>query len=1574
MPAEPRFCSISAGDIDGDGDQDLYLGDYQQPTNQPRTQDLNDRLWINDGSGYFTDESAARMTVEMLESSFAMSTAIADMNGDSRLDIVKDDALNAPQGVSISYNNNAGTPGFNGFFDAYNIPYANTPYHIHAADLNNDTRMDLVITDDGRDYYILNQGNNGSGIATFGARQELIGSVSEFGGNNWAADLDNDGFKDVLVTNVDVDLPSCSTRARIYRNLGDAPNVTITQQGDVGISTTHLTGVHDIAVFDINGDTRPDLVIGRCVGTRVYMGLLPGGCNDDGDCADALFCNGVEQCVGSECESGSDPCPGQLCDEGADACVDCFTNGDCSDGLFCNGVETCVGGSCQAGSNPCSAGLVCNEATNSCDCDDGGDCDDGAFCNGAETCVGGDCQAGSDPCPGQQCNEGSDTCTGCLIDEDCDDGVFCNGAETCDAGSCVGGGDPCPGQLCDEGGDACVDCLVDGDCSDGAFCTGVETCVGGACQSGPGDPCAGGGLTCDEVNDTCVGCLNNGECDDGLFCNGDEVCAGGTCGPAGSGGVLNGEFVDSSNWTNNIPVDGSINYGGSLTVVGPDQTPGSVTWASQSGVDLSGGNLEFDLLSWAPTDEAAWDRPVLHVDGTNYGLDDDGTIGSVATLDNDDFGNIDNENPIGSAIQFVVDVEALAGAGAHTIGFGVLSADGQLGAGTAVFDHVTPAGGGTVDPCPGQLCDEGSDACVECLDAGDCDNGVFCDGAEVCVGGSCQPGTPVDCDDGVDCTVDSCSEGPGCQNTPDDGLCDDGLFCNGSETCDGVGCVAGSTPCAPNEICDEANDECDAVPLAIQPKMGDPLAGLTQNELDRFFVGKSEFDRVFNLEEGLGPVFNQNSCASCHNNPVGGSGGITVTRFGILDEETGDFDDLDEFGGSLQQAQSISIDCAEEVPHLPDVSTAIRSTPSTLGFGLLEAISDGAILANESAPGVSGRAHMVPAFEDPPGSPLRVGRFGWKAQVATVLTFSADAALNEMGITNRFVGSENDPNGINPPSLGAPDNCDTVPDPEDSAPAGSAFIDAVTDFQRFLAPPPQTPRSGMTGEGLFTTLGCADCHTPSYVTGTAPETAITNKLVKPYSDFLLHDMGGLFDGIVQGDAEAGEIRTPPLWGLRVRDPMLHDASVTGGTFATRVVAAIQAHGQVGSEAKPSVDAFLALSVPEQSAVVAFLDSLGRADFDHTGDNLILLDDFVAFSLCFTGPGSFYTADDTCAISDIDQDGDVDLTDFNYFLDCYTGPQQDCNSNSESDLLDILTGFSPDTDQNGIPDECTQSCVDASTCIDNDVCTFDACSQGGTCTHTSGDYADIATQFGCGQDQDVGLFDIFALLDAFANRGDCVEGQADIAGPSGACSPDGDVDLWDILMMLDTFNNLVDCCAPSPTPPSVDPQRQDVSDELRIYLSSTQRVIQTGSTVTIDVFADSPMALRGYELSLDLSADANTKAVLLGGEVDEQRAGYVFAAVESVAVVDDSGGRVAAAAMSQAVSARMATYLGSFTVRVVEAKGGVAVFGLDRDSLVILESGVDATVRFEPLRLDVRSEKSKLTSNSTLSRLPVVEGR
>jgi hypothetical protein len=478
-----------------------------------------------------------------------------------------------------------------------------------------------------------------------------------------------------------------------------------------------------------------------------------------------------------------------------------------------------------------------------------------------------------------------------------------------------------------------------------------------------------------------------------------------------------------------------------------------------------------------------------------------------------------------------------------------------------------------------------------------------------------------------------------------------------------------------------------AAPLMAQmpqPRMGAPLDGLTALELQRFEQGKIDFANVLDTASGLGPIFNQISCANCHNNPVGGPGSTRVTRFGY-DDGKGGFDPLNSLGGTLLQAGAIDAAVQEVIPAAANV-TARRVTPSALGAGLVEAIDDADIAANETTPpsaAVSGRAHWVTPLETPTG-PLRVGRMGWKAQIATVLSFSGDAAQNELGFTNRLLPTENAPNG-NAALLAV---WDTVADPEDGPDGnGLDFIDRITHFQRYLAAPPQTPKSGMSGEALFNAVGCADCHIASWTTKNDPalESAVRNQVIRPYSDFLLHDMGVAADFIADGDASGQELRTPSLWGVRSRDPLWHDGRVLGGTLETRMLGAggvIDLHAVFGSEARPSAFAFQALPQSSQLAIVAFLNSLGRVEFDSNGDSYLDRTDLAAFLIAQNGGP--YTPDAPEAVFDVNQDGSVDSLDLDVFATVY---DEDCNGNGINDLADVLTGGHDDANSNLVPDEC-----------------------------------------------------------------------------------------------------------------------------------------------------------------------------------------------------------------------------------------------------------------------------------------------
>jgi len=363
-------------------------------------------------------------------------------------------------------------------------------------------------------------------------------------------------------------------------------------------------------------------------------------------------------------------------------------------------------------------------------------------------------------------------------------------------------------------------------------------------------------------------------------------------------------------------------------------------------------------------------------------------------------------------------------------------------------------------------------------------------------------------------------------------------------------------------------------------KFGDPLPGLTAAQQADFAAGLQEFQSVETVDDGLGPIFNNVSCVACHSSPApGGGSAILETRFGRL--ENGVFDPLAAEGGSLLQQFAIDPTAQEVIPADANV-VAKRITTPLFGAGLIEAIPDGAILFNaviRKPDGISGRPSRV---VDVATGRERIGRFGWKAQQATLLAFAGDAYVNEMGITNRLFPTENAPNG-NEALLA---KYDTVPDPEDQVDptTGKADIDKFADFMRFLAPPPQLPLSqaGKAGSILFTVLGCAACHTPAMLTGPNIIPALDRKLVQLYSDLLLHDMGTLGDGIAQGVALPGEMKTAPLWGLRSRAAFLHD-----GRAAT-VGAAILMHD---GEALPARTRFSALPAGEQQQLLEFLNSI-----------------------------------------------------------------------------------------------------------------------------------------------------------------------------------------------------------------------------------------------------------------------------------------------------------------------------------------------------------------------------------------------
>lgn len=440
-----------------------------------------------------------------------------------------------------------------------------------------------------------------------------------------------------------------------------------------------------------------------------------------------------------------------------------------------------------------------------------------------------------------------------------------------------------------------------------------------------------------------------------------------------------------------------------------------------------------------------------------------------------------------------------------------------------------------------------------------------------------------------------------------------------------------------------------AAQIELQPRLGEPVHGLTPAQRADFQAALAVFNTPLDVVDGLGPAFNDRSCGNCHAAPApGGSSVRTVTRFGRAASGPNPFDPLPTLGGSLLQEQANSASCEETVPAQADVTTE-RSTPIVYGAGLVELVDDADVLLLEmnQPPGFAGFAHMVNPVENP-GTP-RVGRFGWKGTVATVTSFSADASVNEIGLTSVFFPMEEAPNGD--ATLLA--TCDTVADPEDlPGPGGMTKIDSFDLFQRFLAAPAQTPKSGMSGETIFENVGCGVCHvTAGFVTGPSSVPALSGVQLKPYTDFLVHDMGALGDGIVQGAAQETDFLTRALWGLQARGAFLHDAASTGGSLEDNLRDAIARHA---GEGQASRDAFLALPMTDQDLVLAFLGSLGRIEFDWERDNDVDVFDWFFVEPFFTGPVPSLTPDDAGALCDVEQDGDFDLVDFGLLQRGFTG--------------------------------------------------------------------------------------------------------------------------------------------------------------------------------------------------------------------------------------------------------------------------------------------------------------------------------
>jgi CxxC motif-containing protein (DUF1111 family) len=368
-----------------------------------------------------------------------------------------------------------------------------------------------------------------------------------------------------------------------------------------------------------------------------------------------------------------------------------------------------------------------------------------------------------------------------------------------------------------------------------------------------------------------------------------------------------------------------------------------------------------------------------------------------------------------------------------------------------------------------------------------------------------------------------------------------------------------------------------------------PISPRIPDDECNFEAAVEEFTGPEDTSVGLGPIFNAAGCGECHiaNQTLGATSQIVERRAGFFNATTGVF--TDHPGGSLIQDRAFDPRDQERVIPAATNVIALRSTLSVMGDGFVEAVSNTTLqnIANGQPVGQRGQVVNVPVLEQP--GTTRIGRFGHKGQQASLLSFSADAYLNEMGITSPMQPDENTSNGRT--ARKAPDAPEGIDDEGVDVALFALFMRAT------LAPPRDNTignsADGQAGSTLFNQIGCAVCHVRTMVTS-APGTLINggaarvsnslgNKIIHPFSDFLLHDVG-TGDGIVQngGPASRNRVRTAALWGLRARGRFMHD------NLSFSFEDAIARHGGQASQARAN---FNALSSSNRARVLTFLSSL-----------------------------------------------------------------------------------------------------------------------------------------------------------------------------------------------------------------------------------------------------------------------------------------------------------------------------------------------------------------------------------------------
>jgi CxxC motif-containing protein (DUF1111 family) len=414
---------------------------------------------------------------------------------------------------------------------------------------------------------------------------------------------------------------------------------------------------------------------------------------------------------------------------------------------------------------------------------------------------------------------------------------------------------------------------------------------------------------------------------------------------------------------------------------------------------------------------------------------------------------------------------------------------------------------------------------------------------------------------------------------------------------------------------------------------GEPIAGLTANELRFFELGKDDFNEAEEVDEGLGPRMNLDGCGGCHSQPaVGGTspavnpqvafanatnpsqlpavaafiradGPIREVRLIKNPDGTADGGVTNTFTITGRDGANgcnlLQHDFNREIANR---NISFRIPTPVFGAGLIEQIPDATILANQAAnasqksslgirgkPNISVSGRTISGVTNRNGNDGTITRFGWKAQNVSLLLFSGEAYNVEMGITSELFQNEREQN---PACQFATVPNDTQNFDATDALTGTTAIQNFANFQRFLAPPtpssisPGGADSIGRGKSLFASVGCALCHTPTLKTGNATVVALRNQNANLYSDLLVHDMGvGLADGVTQGVAGPREFRTAPLWGLGKRIFFLHDGRTSD------LEQAIQEHRSDGSEANGVVSRFNNLAERSKQDVLNFLRSL-----------------------------------------------------------------------------------------------------------------------------------------------------------------------------------------------------------------------------------------------------------------------------------------------------------------------------------------------------------------------------------------------